>query len=143
MHSGVCISIVGEFENVSVFDPDGVKDRSVASCVETLNWTPPIETLQSIQDDLNDILERIGSEHCKWLVSLWRRFEINQEPIQSDHGQVLAEPLFSLHQDGQRWACFGKETVSEQVVNVIQERGIRVLQVGADPQSGEAATSSG
>ena len=116
--------------------------EAIANCVETLNWTPTIETPQSIQDDLNDILERIGTEHLKWLVSLWRRFVIDQEPIQSDDGQVLAEPIFCLQNDGQRWACFGTETVSDQVVNAIHLRGIGVLQLGADPLDDESATGN-
>ena len=89
----------------------------------------------------NDILEQIGTEHRKWLVSLWKQFEITQEPIQTDDGQVLAEPLFSLHQDGQRWACFGSETVSEQILNVIHQRRIRVLHLGVDPLADESAAS--
>jgi superfamily I DNA/RNA helicase len=115
--------------------------ETIASCVDTMNWTPPIETPQSIQDDLNDILERIGPEHRQWLVNLWKRFEIVQEPIQTADGQVLAKPLFCLHQDGQCWACFGTETVSHQVLSMIQERGIRVLLLGADPLADKSEAS--
>ncbi len=115
--------------------------ETIASCVETLNWTPPVETPQSIQDDLNDILDRIGTEHRQWLVNLWKRFEIVQEPIQTDDGQVLAEPVFRLHLDGQCWACFGIEAVSEQILLAIHQRGIRVLNLGADPLAGETVAS--
>lgn len=115
--------------------------QTITSCVDTLNWTPPVEMPQSIQDDLNDILERIGTEHRKWLVSLWKQFEITQEPIQSDDEQELAEPLFCLHQAGQRWACFGTETISPLDFNLIQARGIRLLQLGAHPLADESAAS--
>ncbi|OYW23716.1 MAG: hypothetical protein B7Z55_03235, partial [Planctomycetales bacterium 12-60-4] len=62
------------------------------------------------QDDLNDILDRIGHEHRKWLVDLWKRYDIRQEPITDSAGAVLAEPLFWFRADETVHACFGNES---------------------------------
>lgn len=67
--------------------------ETISGCVETMNSTLDVEISTSIQDDLNDILDRIGHEHRRWPVDLWKRFEIRQEPITDAMGHILAEPL--------------------------------------------------
>ncbi|MEZ6066710.1 MAG: hypothetical protein R3B90_13625 [Planctomycetaceae bacterium] len=68
----------------------------------------------SMQDDLNDILDRIGHEHRTWLVDLRKRFDIRQEPMTDGVGAVLAEPLFWFRTGDSVHACFGDGTGDEQ-----------------------------
>ncbi len=108
----------------------GQLSETIATCVETMNVTPNVEGSTSIQDDLNDILENIGFEHRAWLVDLWKRFEIRQEPIIEADGQVLAEPLFWFERHGMKLACFGVETLSHARQRELSNTGINVLRVG-------------
>lgn len=55
------------------------------------------------------VMEHIGLDHRKWLVDLWKRFEIHQEPIIDVDRKVLAEPLFWFTKDGLVVACFGTD----------------------------------
>ena len=77
-----------------------------------------------LADDLNDILEQIGPEYRKWLVDLWKQYEIDQEPILAPNGTVLAEPLFTLHQNESRWACFGTTPTSPESAQALKDAGI-------------------
>ena len=80
--------------------------ETISSCVDTLNATPEVDMTTSIQDDLNDILDQIGTQHRAWLIDLWKRFAIRQEPIVDDEGHLLAQPLFWFKNDNVRVACF-------------------------------------
>lgn len=87
---------------------------TIAACVETMNSIPDVEIPTSIQDDLNDILDHIGHEYRRWLVDLWKRFDIRQEPITDGAGTVLAEPLFWFRAGDSILACFGNGTGDDQ-----------------------------
>ena len=80
--------------------------ETMSDCVAMQNAPPNIDTSSSIQDDLIDILKRIGGEHRPWLVNLWKSHQIHQEPIMNDSGQIVADPLFWFERDGLKWACF-------------------------------------
>ncbi len=80
--------------------------ETIADCVALQNAPPNIDTSSSIQDDLIDILKRIGPEHRPWLVNLWKSHQIHQEPILNDSGQIVADPLFWFEHEGMKWACF-------------------------------------
>lgn len=88
-------------------------NETIAGCVTAMNWTPIVDSSSSIQDDLNDILEQIGIEHRSWLVDLWKRFKIRQEPITDSDGNIVTEPLFWFEHDGDRIACFGAEPLPQ------------------------------
>jgi superfamily I DNA/RNA helicase len=104
--------------------------QTIDNCVEALNTTPDVEMATSVQDDLNDILDRIGIEHRKWLINLWKRFAIRQEPLTDADGTVLAEPLFWFEQENQRLVCFGDESVSQEQQAGFQQLLITVLNPG-------------
>ena len=106
--------------------------ETIANCVESMNSTPEIEVPSSIQDDLNDILESIGTQHRKWLVDLWKRFEIRQEPITDADGNVLAEPLFWFERGESLWACFGTTSLSPDKETEYGRCGVTVLRLGTD-----------
>lgn len=104
--------------------------ETISACVETMTSTPNVEIPTSIQDDLNDILDRIGHEHRRWLVDLWKRFDIRQEPITDGVGAVLAEPLFWFRAGDSIHACFGDGTGDDQRSSDVP---YRVLCVGESP----------
>ncbi len=105
--------------------------ETISGCVEAMNSTPDIEAPTSVQDDLNDILETIGFEHRKWLVDLWKRFEIRQEPITEADGKALAEPLFWFDKGTTRLACFGANELTESERVKLASQNITVLEAGA------------
>ena len=71
-----------------------------------MNATPNVDMTASIQDDLNDILDQIGTQHSAWLIDLWKRFDIRQEPIVDGDGSLLAQPSFWFQHGEHRVACF-------------------------------------
>ena len=104
--------------------------QTISNCIETMNSTPDVELSTSIQDDLNDILENIGVEHRNWLVDLWKRFDIRQEPITDAVGRVLVEPLFWFEHGGNRVACLENDAVLPSKKNNFWESGIVILKIG-------------
>ena len=114
----------------------GTHDRSPATqqifqtfdlCLDLLTSKPAIEIDTSKQDDYNDLLERIGAEHRKWLQNLWNKFEIKQEPILDDSGCIVAEPLFwFVH-------CGTKYVVTNIDKEIHQSFGLQRLEIGELP----------
>ncbi len=104
--------------------------RTISKCIETMSKTPVVELSTSTQDDLHDILEKIGVEHRKWLIDLWNRFSIRQEPIMDANGDVLAEPIFWFEHSGNRIACFHDDTDVGGFLHRSHQSGIVALPVG-------------
>jgi hypothetical protein len=82
-----------------------------------------------------DILEHIGLQHRKWLVSLWKEYRLIQEPILDNNGRVIAEPLFWFMRDGKRFACFPPDSVPE--VEKLNQYGIILCEIGKPLESPE------
>ncbi len=102
------------------------------SCIAMLNSPPDDESPFSHEDDITDILERIGPEHRGWLVTLWEHHEVIQEPIADDLGTVIAEPLFWFERGGQRFACFDVEPSAAEKSRLMSDHGIVVISAGHD-----------
>jgi hypothetical protein len=77
-----------------------------------------------------DILDIIGNEHRKWLVSLWSQHKINQEPLQTLGGEIIAEPLFWFKADDKAFACFGRNEPRQRIVQQLEDFGVKLLQLG-------------
>lgn len=105
------------------------------SCLEILNFPPPVESATTMQDDFNDILEQVGPQHHKWLLSLWKDYEIIQEPIIDGDGELIAEPLFWFRSGSRTLACFGKEPIDEDLKFFLKVHGIRPLMAGEETPS--------
>jgi len=103
--------------------------ETFSTCIETMDATPNVDMTVSIQDDLNDILDQIGIVHRVWLIDLWKRFEIRQEPIVSAVGTVLAEPLFWFQHADQRIACFAAN-VPQSKMDDLRRSSIACLRAG-------------
>ncbi|MCE9552286.1 MAG: AAA family ATPase [Planctomycetes bacterium] len=103
---------------------------AIESCLSVLDAQPDIEDETSDQDDFNDILERIGPQHRKWLSSIWKDFEVIQEPITDAAGEIIAEPLLWFNREGKRFAFFGNEPPSLLVLQRLEEIAFRIIQSG-------------
>jgi len=104
--------------------------RTLASCIEAMDSTPSVDMTASIQDDLNDILDQIGTEHRAWLIDLWKRFEIRQEPLVSADGSVLAEPLFWFLRGQHRFACVSVAAVARSTFDRLRQSNITCISPG-------------
>jgi len=93
-------------------------------CLELLNAKPEVDLKISGQDDFNDLLEQIGFEHGAWLRKLWIQFDIKQEPIIDEKGDVMVQPLF--------WFAYGevRYVVPNHGQRVQLAPGLRLLPVG-------------
>jgi len=101
-------SLLAIYGNTGSSPPARRLSEVISHCVESMNLTPEIDAPDSIQDDLNDILETIGPEHRKWLVDLWKQFDIHQEPITTADGTILVQPLFWFEHMEKQFACFSE-----------------------------------
>jgi hypothetical protein len=104
----------------------------IQDCLDTLYERPSVETEISPHDDLADLIAIIGNEHRKWLVGIWSRYPISQEPLVTKTGEVIAEPLFCFKVDGKPFACFGHEKPRQRVLQRLEDGGIIVLDVGQE-----------
>ena len=68
--------------------------ETLNSCTELLKTKADVASETSRLDAVNNLLEQIGVEHRNWLKQLWTRFDIKQEPIFDEAGNVLSQPLF-------------------------------------------------
>ncbi len=104
----------------------------IEDCLDNLHERPNVDNDISPQDDLVEILNITGQEHRKWLMELWRRFRINQEPILTEKGELIAEPLFWLKSEDSCYACFGPQFPRQRVLQRLEDLGVQVLNIGQE-----------
>jgi hypothetical protein len=104
--------------------------QAISSCIDTMNATPDVDMTSSIQDDLNDILDQIGTQHRAWLIDLWKRFDIRQEPIVDDDGHLLAQPLFWFQNENHRVVCFRPADADRHTVDRLRKSEIFCIYPG-------------
>lgn len=102
----------------------------IEECLDYLEEAPDVDSEISPQDDIEEILEKIGSEHRKWLLELWSRLEVSQEPLITKTGEVIAEPLFTFRIGNQAYACFGRDLPGKRVLRRLEDFGVRPIIAG-------------
>ena len=102
----------------------------INECLDNLEERPEVEWEISPQDDLLEILDRIDEEHRKWLIGLWNRYKISQEPLMTKGGEIVAEPLFSLRVGKKSYACFGADPPRHRVRQRLEDFGVELLEAG-------------
>ena len=108
--------------------------ETMADCIVVQNAVPNIDGSNSIQDDLIDIMKRIGTQHRPWLVNLWKSHQIHQEPILNDIGQIIVDPLFWFEHEGMKWACFENDSAgNDGIADSLTANRIRILRSGDLP----------
>lgn len=105
---------------------------TLEQCLDCLLESPKIEKEVSNLEDFEDVLERLGNEHRLWLKSLWKRYQIQQEPIIASNGEILGEPLFWFDAEDRRIACFGKEKPGSHTAFKLEDSGIEVIYPGQE-----------
>ncbi|MGN6545414.1 MAG: AAA domain-containing protein [Aureliella sp.] len=109
----------------------------IQECLDDLHERPEVAAEISPQDDLDDILDILGHEHRKWLDTLVNRWQLSQEPILTHSGEIIAEPLFWFKTADATYACFGHDRPRQRVLERLEDLGIRVLEVGQEPQGND------
>lgn len=102
----------------------------IEQCLNNLLVSQKVEQSPSRLDDFQDLLEAIGDEHKKWLEDICSTRWVEQEPIISDAGELLAEPLFWFKDDERTYACFGKTEPPTYTLHKLEDAGIRLIAAG-------------
>ena len=99
-------------------------------CLNSLHEQPQVESEISPHSEVVDILDIIGQEHRKWLMDLWGRHRIFQEPLMVKDGEVVAQPLFWVKVGSTTFACFGREFPRQRVLQRLDDFGVKILAPG-------------
>jgi ATP-dependent exoDNAse (exonuclease V) beta subunit len=101
-------------------------------CLNPILERPEIEKEISRYDDLDELLTLIGREHKGWLEQLWQGCAVEQEPILTSTGKILAEPVFWFKKENQSFACFGSKPLNVRVRHNLEDAGIKIISPGED-----------
>ena len=99
----------------------------VEQCLNNLLVSQKVELPASRLDEFHDLLEAIGDGHKKWLEDLFTTRWVEQEPLLSSAGEILAEPLFWFKDDERVYACFGKTEPSTSTLHKLEDAGVTVI----------------
>jgi superfamily I DNA/RNA helicase len=102
----------------------------IDDCLGYLQEAPVVHSENSMQDDVVEILDCIGIEHRSWLVELMKKRELSQEPIISDTGEIIAEPLFWFRENQRIHACFGPEYPRKRIMQRLEDINARAILPG-------------
>ena len=102
----------------------------IEQCLNNLLVTRKVELSASRMDELSDLLAFIGEEHKRWFEDIFTTRWVEQEPILSSAGELLAEPLFWFKDDERVYACFGKMEPSTYTLQKLEDAGIKVISPG-------------
>ena len=97
-------------------------------CANSLIDQGEVDAHMSVSDEFEEVLQRLGDKHRKWLEEVWRKHQVVQEPIIAEDGEVLAEPLFWYRQGDRSYACFdGHDVPDRYTLNKLEDAGIHIL----------------
>ncbi|MBL4846771.1 MAG: AAA family ATPase [Planctomycetes bacterium] len=115
----------------------GPKDQiltALSECLEDFageSQAPP-EALEL--SDLDDVLDEIGQEHRDWLTRLARSYELSREPLVSDAGEILGQPVFWFRVDDKNVACLGSGSTSA-LLERLEDAGVSIIEAGESPEA--------
>ena len=99
-------------------------------CLDSLHATLAVDERIRRNDDLAELLDIIGSEHREWLDRLFTQYRIVQEPLVTEQGEVIAEPLFWFQNNDQAYVCFGPKMPAQRVIHQLEDGGFKMLRAG-------------
>jgi hypothetical protein len=105
---------------------------TLQKCLDGLLERPAVEQEPSDLDDCADLLGRLGDDRRDWLAALRKSYQLVQEPITAEDGEILAEPLFWFRVNGRVVACFGDEEPGAHALHLLEDNRIEVLRPGED-----------
>lgn len=106
-------------------------------CLDDLVDRPKVERQTSDVDEVEEVVQRIGTEHRGWLENIWKSHWIEQEPILAKDGEIIAEPVFWFRNDDRTYACFGKQLPGRSTLDRLEDAGIEVVQPGQGARRGQ------
>lgn len=77
-------------------------------------------------------ISRRTQNHRSWLEPIWKNHRVEQEPMLSSEGEILAEPLFWFKDDDRTYACFGVEHPGRRTEYTLEDAGITIIEPGAE-----------
>jgi superfamily I DNA/RNA helicase len=105
--------------------------EAIEDCLDALVEKPTLESAVSESDEFEDVILAIGAEHRQWLKELRNLRQLIQEPMLTQSGSILCEPLFWYEVDGHRFACFPKDKPPRQRLrNALDDAGVEILEPG-------------
>ncbi len=103
--------------------------KAVEDCLDYMQDRPVIDADVSSQDDLEDVLQWLGESNRRWLQRIWAEKSISQEPIFSESGELIAEPLFWFRENDAIHACFAKESLSQRAIQRMEDYGVKIIPI--------------
>ena len=113
----------------------------IEDCLGHLEEAPEVESEISPQDDVVAMIDQIGSEHRKWLIDLWNKYKVSQEPLITKGGEIIAEPLFSFRVGKQAYACFGTEQPRKRILQRLDDFNVKIIVAGEELSKGDSVTT--
>lgn len=107
--------------------------HAITACLQRLRSASTGGNRPLNQAEAEDLLTQLGRSHRDWLKAISERYEVMQEPILGDSGELLAEPIFWIQADSERWACFGNRQVTARDAARMQVAGVKLLATGEMP----------
>jgi len=99
-------------------------------CRELLLDRAEVENEVSRIDEFEDVVERLGQNHRSWVESLWKKHQIELEPILAEDGEIIAEPVLWFRDSQRTLACFGNRPPSKSTQFRLEDAGIEIIQPG-------------
>lgn len=96
-------------------------------CADDLTCADEEPLLRLRQDDLDDVLARLGEQHRPWLVALAERHVLRVEPVLGEAGEILAAPLFTFDRGGRLHACLDPQDDSPRLRAALEDAGVVVV----------------
>lgn len=115
-------------------DPERLYE-AIEDCLGHLEQRPEIEADNSLQDDFVELLDQLGHQHRSWLLQICNTHRISQEPITTNTGEIVAEPLFHFTVGQAHYACFGAELPRPRIRQRLEDSGINLLAAGQEIDS--------
>jgi superfamily I DNA/RNA helicase len=97
-------------------------------CINLLIDNGDLDRHMSRIDEFEEVLQRLGNDHRKWLEDLWKKHQLIQEPIVAEDGEVLAEPLFWYRDCDNSFACFNGDPPDRYTLQKLEDAGINILE---------------
>ncbi len=100
-------------------------------CAELSHVRPNVQ-VSSPADELHGLLERVGDGHANWLMKLAESYRLIQEPILSDDGEIIAQPLFWFETLMGKHCCFGRTDPGQLTRNRLEDHNVVLLMPGQE-----------
>ncbi len=89
-----------------------------------------VEFENTFQDDFIEILDSLGQQHKQWLINLWKKYQVIQEPLMTKNGVIVADPLFLIKTKEKYYVCYGEELPDAAICSKLGKYGVGLIRAG-------------